>query len=160
MNINEDFSVLYEKIKVKNGNKYGKLKILPGKATPAPPITPCLGQRAIDIRSFCKTFNDKSGSFKDKNLSLKTSFSVNSDKSLNLVIHGPSMTDLIMSHFNISKGASKIGHEYIGNITQSDADKISMDVLKYNFSNTKNVVSIANNVISVAKSMGMKFTNE
>lgn len=157
MNTTSDFSGLYDMIFVKNGLKLGRLNIVPGGATPAPPITPCLGQRGIPIPSFCKTFNDKTSEYDNKKLPLKVFFSLNKDKSLNLIIKGPSTTNLIMNYFNIKKGASNIGHDNVGNITQKDAMEIAKQVLQHGFMNTSNLNSIANNVISVAKSIGMKF---
>lgn len=152
----ENFAELYEIILVKRGNKYGKLNIIAGKATPAPPITPCLGQRAINIPDFCKKFNGKSADIEEKKLPLKTSFSVNKDKSLNFCIRGPSVTDLIKSHFNLTKGASNVGHEYVGEMKKSDLEKITKEVLKYDYMNTSKIASVEKNVISIAKSIGMK----
>lgn len=146
---------------VKSGIKYGKLKIVAGKATPAPPITPCLGQRGINIRDFCSNFNSKSvEEFGNEKLPLQVDFSLDKDtKKLNMRIRGPSVTDIIMDYFSLKKGGSNISHESIGNISQSDAEKIAVKVVKYQYMNTSKVDSIARTVISIAKSIGMKYVS-
>ena len=72
---------------------YIKLQIEAGKANPAPPIGPALGQRGVNIMEFCKNFNEKT---KDKaGFKLPTIITVYSDKSFSFVTKQPPATALI-----------------------------------------------------------------
>lgn len=146
---------------MKKGIKFGKLLIEAGKATPAPPITPCLGQRGIRIPDFCKKFNDESKQkFSGEKLPLKVYFSISEgDKSLQLDIKGPSVSAIIMEYFSFKKGGSNVGHESIGDINTNDARQIAERVLKYRYMNTSKVDSVIKTIISVAKSIGMTYTS-
>ncbi|MDO8059919.1 50S ribosomal protein L11 [Candidatus Phytoplasma citri] len=81
-----------------------KLQILAGKANPAPPIGPVLGQAQVNIPSFCSQFNEAT---KDKlGFTLPVEITVFDDKSFKFIVKTPITSDLLKKATNISKGSS------------------------------------------------------
>ncbi|MDV3178864.1 MAG: 50S ribosomal protein L11, partial [Candidatus Phytoplasma australasiaticum] len=81
-----------------------KLQILAGKANPAPPIGPVLGQAQVNIPLFCSQFNEAT---KDKlGFTLPVEITVFDDKSFKFIVKTPITSDLLKKAANISKGSS------------------------------------------------------
>src|SRR6476469_2830004 len=83
-----------------------KLQIAPGKANPAPPIGPALGQQGVNIMEFCKAFNAKSQGM-DPDLKVTVVITVYSDRSFTFIIKTPSASGLILKKAKVAKGSSK-----------------------------------------------------
>ena len=81
-----------------------KLQIPAGKANPAPPIGPALGQRGVNIMAFCKEFNAKTQ--KQAGSVLPTVITVFADKSFTFVTKSPPASDLLKKAAKLSKGFS------------------------------------------------------
>ncbi|MDO8168183.1 50S ribosomal protein L11 [Candidatus Phytoplasma melaleucae] len=94
-----------------------KLQILAGKANPAPPVGPALGQAQVNIPSFCSRFNEATKDKKD--FIVPVVISVYEDKSFDFVLKTPPASDLLKKAVNISKGSS-------------DTGKIKVAIIKYN----------------------------
>ncbi|KAK3737943.1 hypothetical protein RRG08_028567 [Elysia crispata] len=87
-----------------------------GKATPAPPLGPELGQMQVQIAAFCKDFNEKTAHIKP-GVPLPTEISVNPDRSFNIKLLNPPATYFLMQAAGCNKGATKPGSQICGMIT-------------------------------------------
>lgn len=101
-----------------------KLQILPGKANPAPPIGPALGQKGVNIAEFCKQFNDKTKN-EDPSMKLPVIITVYTDRSFTFKLKSPPVADLIKKHAGLQKGSSTPGCDIVGSIKRDDIAKIA-----------------------------------
>jgi len=99
-----------------------KLMIPAGKANPAPPVGPALGQRGVNIMEFCKAFNEKT---KDKmGFKIPVVITVYSDKSFTMETKQPPASDLILKEAGLKKGTDNPILNKIGTLTQEQLFKI------------------------------------
>lgn len=97
-----------------------KLQLPAGKANPAPPVGPALGQHGVNIMEFCKAFNAKT---QDKaGFVIPVEISVYKDRSFTFILKTPPASDLLKKAANVKKGA--------GNSLTEKVAKISKDKLK------------------------------
>ena len=94
-----------------------KLQIPAGKANPAPPIGPALGQRGVNIMAFCKEFNAKTQ--KQAGSVLPTVITVFADKSFTFITKSPPASDLLKKAANVPKGHQTPGKGYVGSVTKA-----------------------------------------
>ena len=92
-----------------------KLQIPAGKATPAPPVGPALGQAGVNIMDFCKEFNARTA--KDEGLIIPVVITVYADRSYTFITKTPPVAVLIKKAAGIAKGAgepnkNKVGHDH------------------------------------------------
>ena len=102
-----------------------KLILNAGKATPAPPIGPALGQQGINIASFCKEFNSKTNG--SAGFLIPVRIIVYEDKSFSFLLKSPTASSLLLKEANIAKGSSFSNKLKVGDI---------------NFNQLKNVFSL------------------
>ena len=100
--------------------KLVKLQVPAGKANPAPPVGPALGQAGVNIMEFCKAFNARSQEM-EAGITLPVVISVYKDKSFDFVIKSPPASVLLMKAAGISKGSSEPNKTKVGTVT---ADQI------------------------------------
>jgi large subunit ribosomal protein L11 len=100
-----------------------KLQIEGGKANPAPPVGPALGQAGINIMEFCKAYNDKTKDRMGEIVPVEITAYV--DGTFDFVLKTPPASDLIKKYANLKKGSQMPGREIIGKITKDDIRKIS-----------------------------------
>ena len=100
-----------------------KLQIEGGKANPAPPVGPALGQAGVNIMEFCKAYNDKTKDRMGEVVPVEITAYV--DGSFDLVLKTPPASDLIKKHANLKKGSQMPGREIIGKINRQDVRKIA-----------------------------------
>ncbi|MGE0175161.1 MAG: 50S ribosomal protein L11 [Oligoflexales bacterium] len=100
-----------------------KLQIPAGKANPAPPIGPALGQRGVNIMAFCKEFNAKTQ--KQAGSILPTIITVYTDKSFSFITKSPPASDLLKKAAKIERGAQKPGTESAGTVTKAQIAEIA-----------------------------------
>ena len=100
-----------------------KLQIPAGKATPAPPIGPALGQHGVNIMDFCKAYNDQT---KDKGGTIvPVEISVYKDKSFSLVLKTPPVSQLILKAAKTPKGSPTPHIKKVGKrLTKEDLKNI------------------------------------
>ncbi|MGF1457936.1 MAG: 50S ribosomal protein L11 [Leptolyngbyaceae cyanobacterium] len=100
-----------------------KLAIPAGKATPAPPIGPALGQHGVNIMAFCKEYNartaDKAG------LVVPVEISVFEDRSFTFILKTPPASVLIKKAIGIEKGSGQPNREKVGSITRAQLKEIA-----------------------------------
>jgi len=94
-----------------------KLALPAGKATPAPPVGPALGQHGVNIAAFCKEYNAKTG---DKTgLIIPVEISVYEDRSFNFILKTPPASVLLINAAQIKKGSSTPNRVNVGTITKT-----------------------------------------
>ncbi len=101
-----------------------KLQILAGKANPAPPIGPALGQKGLNIAEFCKQFNDRTKN-EDPNMKLPVIITAYADRSFTFKLKSPPVADLVKKYLGLQKGSSAPGRDVVGSITKDDIFKIA-----------------------------------
>jgi large subunit ribosomal protein L11 len=134
---------------------YIKLQIEAGKANPAPPVGPALGQRGVNIMEFCKAFNEKT---KDKmGFKVPTVITVYSDKSFSFITKQPPASALLMKAAGVNKGTDNPLLNKIGKITKAQLmDVVNMKIADLN---TDNVEMAANTIAGSARSMGIEIVD-
>ncbi len=110
-------------VKGKEVVKQVKLAIQAGKANPAPPVGPALGQAGVNIMEFCKQFNDRT---KDKQGPVPVIIDVYKDKSFTFITKISPMSYLIKQALGIESGSHKPGLEFVSKkITKAQIKKIA-----------------------------------
>jgi large subunit ribosomal protein L11 len=99
-----------------------KMKIEAGKATPAPPLGPALGQAGINIAEFVKKFNDATAGKQGK---VSVYIQVYEDRTYDFRATTPLTTELIKKEIGITKGSAKPNTVKVGKITQAQLRKIA-----------------------------------
>lgn len=128
------------------------LVIPAGKANPAPPIGPILGQNGIPIQEFVKEFNDKTGSM--GNFEIPVIITVFKDRTFKLRFKQPTVVGMIKNHLKLQKGSGTPNKDKVGKIKKSELMPIAER--KMPDLNTKDPKSALEIVAGVAKSMGVE----
>ncbi len=134
---------------------YIKLQIEAGKANPAPPVGPALGQRGVNIMEFCKAFNEKT---KDKmGFKVPVVITVYSDRSFTFVTKQPPASALIMKAAGVKKGTDNPLKNKVGKLTRAQL----MDVVKAKIEdlNTDDEEAAAKIIAGSARSMGIEIVD-
>ena len=103
---------------------YIKLQIPAGKANPAPPIGPALGQHGVNIMEFCKAFNAQTQGI-EPGMPIPVVITAFADKSFTFVMKSPPATYLIKKAAGIQKGSPKPHTDKVGSITRAQAEEIA-----------------------------------
>jgi large subunit ribosomal protein L11 len=103
---------------------YVKLQVPAGKANPAPPIGPALGQRGLNIMEFCKAFNAQTQAM-EPGLPIPVVITAYADKSFTFVMKTPPATVLIKKAAKIDKGSARPHTDKVGTITRAQAEEIA-----------------------------------
>ena len=128
-----------------------KLQIPAGKATPAPPVGPALGQAGVNIMDFCKAFNAKTA--KDDGLIIPVVLTVYSDRSYTFVTKTPPVAVLLKRAAGIAKGSGEPNKTKVGKVTMKQVREIAE--LKLPDLNTTSIESAVKSVAGTARSMGL-----
>src|SRR3954462_2572821 len=102
-----------------------KLQIAAGKATPAPPVGPALGQAQINIMEFCKQFNARTQAKELEGLIIPVVVSVYSDRSFTFVPKTPPAAILLKRAAGIAKGSGTPNKEKVGTVTLKQIEDIA-----------------------------------
>lgn len=128
-----------------------KLQIEAGKANPAPPIGPALGQHGVNIMGFCKEYNEKT---KDKpGQIIPVVISVYEDRSFDFILKTPPVSDMIKKKIKIEKGSGVPNRNKVGKITMKEIEEITKE--KMQDLNALDVKGGMNIVMGTARSMGV-----
>jgi large subunit ribosomal protein L11 len=128
-----------------------KLQIPAGKATPAPPVGPALGQAGVNIMDFCKAFNAKTG--KDEGLIIPVVITVYADRSYTFITKTPPVAVLIKRDVGIAKGSGEPNKTKVGTITLKQVEQIAK--LKMPDLNCESLEAAIATVKGTARSMGV-----
>ncbi len=129
-----------------------KLQLPAGKATPAPPVGPALGQHGVNIMAFCKEFNAKTS---DKaGLIIPVVISVYQDKSFSFIMKTPPAAVLLMKALGVEKGSSEPNKTKIGKISIDKVKEIAE--LKMPDLNAGSIETAISMVLGTARSMGIE----
>ncbi|MDQ3281853.1 MAG: 50S ribosomal protein L11 [Acidobacteriota bacterium] len=131
---------------------YIKLQIPAGKATPAPPVGPALGQHGVNIMEFCKTFNARTQ--KDEGLIIPVVITVFSDRTFTFITKTPPAAVLLLKAAGIQKGSGVPNKTKIGKVTRKQVEDIAR--LKMPDLNAASVEAAIRTVEGTARSMGME----
>ena len=129
-----------------------KLQIEAGKATPAPPVGPALGQQGVNIMAFCKDYNEKTSSKAGSIIPVE--ITVYEDRSFTFVIKTPPASDLLKRTLNIEKGSSTAGQQKAGAIPRSKLAEIAK--AKMADLNTQDIEAATRIIEGTARSMGIE----
>ena len=128
-----------------------KLQIPGGKATPAPPIGPALGQHGLNIQDFCTQFNDKT---KDKGGDIiPVEISVYEDRSFSFITKTPPAAELLKKAAGLPKGSGKPLQEKIGKVTKKQVEEIAK--IKMPDLNAKDLEGAMKIIEGTARQMGL-----
>ena len=100
-----------------------KLQIPGGKATPAPPVGPALGQAGVNIMDFCKAFNAKTA--KDDGLIIPAVVTIYSDRSYTFITKTPPASVLLKKAAGVEKGAADPKRGKVGKVTRAQVREIA-----------------------------------
>jgi large subunit ribosomal protein L11 len=131
---------------------YIKLQIPAGKANPAPPIGPALGQHGVNIMEFCKAFNAKTQNA-DPDMKIPVVITVYADRSFTFETKTPPAADLIRKAAGIAKGSGTPNRTTAGSISRAKLEEIART--KMPDLNTTNLDSAVRTIEGTAKSMGL-----
>jgi len=134
---------------------YVKLQIMAGKATPAPPVGPALGQAQVNIMEFCKQFNERTG--KDPSLAgltIPVVISVYADRTFSFITKTPPAPVLLLKAAGIEKGSGTPNKEKKGKVTEKQI--IAIATQKMPDMNANTVEAAAKSIRGTARSMGIE----
>lgn len=130
---------------------YIKLQIPAGKATPAPPVGPALGQHGVNIMGFCKEFNERTS--KDAGLIIPVVITVFQDKSYTFVTKTPPAAVLLKKACKLESGSGVPNKTKVATISKSEVQKIAE--LKMPDLNASSIESAISMISGTARSMGI-----
>jgi large subunit ribosomal protein L11 len=128
-----------------------KLQIPAGKATPAPPVGPALGQHGVNIMDFCKHFNARTQ--KQEGLIVPVVITVYQDRTYSFVTKTPPASILLKKAANIAKGSGEPNKTKVGTVTRDQVLEIARTKLPD--LNCADVEAAARIVAGTARSMGI-----
>ena len=131
---------------------YVKLQIQAGKATPAPPVGPALGQAGVNIPGFCKEFNERTQS--QAGLIIPVVITVYADRSYSFITKTPPAAVLLKKAANLEKASGEAGPKtVIAKVSKEDVQKIAeMKMVDLNAANLETAMSM---IAGTARSMGI-----
>ncbi|HEX7174642.1 MAG TPA: 50S ribosomal protein L11 [Pyrinomonadaceae bacterium] len=131
---------------------YIKLQVPAGKANPAPPIGPALGQHGVNIMEFCKAFNAKTAQM-DPDLKIPVVITVFADRSFTFETKTPPAADLLKKAAGVPKGSGNPKKDKVGSISRDKIEEIAR--LKLQDLNTTNLESAVKTIEGTARNMGL-----
>ncbi|OGQ18265.1 MAG: 50S ribosomal protein L11 [Deltaproteobacteria bacterium RIFCSPHIGHO2_02_FULL_40_11] len=128
-----------------------KLQIPAGKANPAPPVGPALGQQGVNIMEFCKQFNARTQ--KEAGFIIPVVITVYQDRSFTFITKTPPASDLLKKALGIEKGSGEPNKIKVGKITEAQVKEIAQKkMVDLNCSKIESAVKI---IKGSARSMGI-----
>ncbi len=129
-----------------------KLHIPAGKATPAPPVGPALGQHGVNIMDFCKAFNAKTQ--KQEGLLIPVVLTVYQDRSFTFITKTPPASILLKRAAGLAKGSGTPNRDKVGKVSRQQVEEIAK--MKMPDLNAKDLEGAVRIVLGSARSMGIE----
>ncbi|MFH0987645.1 MAG: 50S ribosomal protein L11 [Patescibacteria group bacterium] len=128
-----------------------KLQLPAGKANPAPPVGPALGQHGLNIIQFCQRFNDAT---KDKGGDIiPVEITIFEDRSFDFKLKTPPVAALLKKAAGIEKGSGEPSKKRVGKVTKKQVEEIAR--IKIKDLNTEDIDKIKKVIEGTARSMGI-----
>ncbi len=134
-----------------------KLQIAAGKATPAPPVGPALGQHGVNIMEFCKAFNGKTSAKDQEGLIIPVVITVYTDRTFSFVTKTPPAAILLKRAAGIAKGSGEPNKNKVGKVTEKQVEEIAKTKLPD--LNVRSLAAAIATVKGTARSMGLEVTS-
>ena len=129
-----------------------KLQIVAGKANPAPPVGPALGQHGVSIMDFCRAFNEKT---KDKeDIIIPVAITVYKDRSFTFELKTPPAASLLKKAAGIEKGSGEPNRNKVGKVSRKDLEEIAR--IKLPDLNAYELNSAVKIIEGTARNMGLE----
>jgi len=138
----------------KKATGYVKLQIVAGKATPAPPVGPALGQAQVNIMEFCKQFNARTSTADMAGLVIPVVITVYADRSFTFITKTPPAPVLLLKAAGIEKGSGVPNKEKKGKVTEAQIREIA--TTKMPDMNAASVEAAMKTIRGTARSMGIE----
>jgi large subunit ribosomal protein L11 len=133
---------------------YVKLQIVAGKATPAPPVGPALGQAQVNIMEFCKQFNERTSKEPALNgLTVPVVITVYADRTFSFITKTPPAPVLLLKAAGVAKGSGTPNKDKVGKVTEKQIMEIAKQ--KMPDMNAASVEAAAKTIRGTARSMGL-----
>ena len=129
-----------------------KLQILAGKATPAPPVGPALGQHGVNIMAFCKEYNDRTAS--QDGFIVPAEITVYVDRSFSFIVKKPPASGLLRNALGLEKGSSNPKSDKVGKLSREKLYEVARNKMKD--LNTTDVEKAVRIIEGTARSMGVE----
>ena len=133
---------------------YVKLQITGGKATPAPPVGPALGQAQVNIMEFCKQFNARTSTPEMTGMTIPVVITVYADRSFTFITKTPPAPVLLLKAAGIDKGSGTPNKDKKGKVTEKQIMAIASQ--KMPDMNATTVEAAARSIRGTARSMGIE----
>jgi len=129
-----------------------RIQLQAGKATPAPPVGPALGQHAINIMQFCKEYNEKTT--QQAGQIVPAEVTVFEDRSFTFILKTPPASDMLRKAAGVPKGSSQVKRDKIGSVSRAQVREIA--TAKMNDLNAADVAAAEKMIEGSARSMGIE----
>ena len=129
-----------------------KLQIQAGKANPAPPVGPALGQHGVNIMAFCKEYNEKTS--REVGTIVPVEITIFEDRSFTFILKTPPATELLKRAAGVEKGSSAQRREKVGSVSRNQIREIAE--LKLKDLNAFDLDAAMKMVEGTARSMGIE----
>jgi len=131
-----------------------KLQIEAGKATPAPPVGPALGQAQVNIMEFCKQFNARTQNKEMAGLTIPVVITVYGDRSFTFITKTPPAAVLLKKAAGLTKGSGTPNKDKVGKVTEKQVREIATQ--KMPDLNAASVETAIKSIKGTARSMGIE----
>jgi len=128
-----------------------KLQIPAGKATPAPPVGPALGQQGVNIMDFCKAFNARTQA--EEGMIIPVVITVYADRSYSFITKTPPAAVLLKKAAGLAKGSGEPNRNKVGKVTRKQVEEIAK--LKMPDLNAASAEAAVATIMGTARSMGI-----